>query len=80
MSDPNTPEQVIELDHVTELMVQQWREHRKARPDVPPDYAANVDHLRRQVDAWQALDDGYRAVVGARLSTLALEIPEERAQ
>ena len=67
-------------DNLTDMMLDQWAEHQGKRPDAPDDYLANVDHLRRQMDAWQATDDAHRLLIGVRLANAALrQLMDERA-
>lgn len=66
-------------DDLTDRMLDQWAEHQGKRPDAPDDYLANVDHLRRQMDAWQAKDDAYRLLIGVRMADAALrQLTDER--
>ena len=62
----------ITPDEITRAFIQEWRDHQKSRPDAPPDYLANIDHLRMQMDRWTAHDEALRLIVGNRLAELAL--------
>ncbi|QDF18495.1 hypothetical protein SEA_PUPPER_8 [Gordonia phage Pupper] len=63
----------VELDEFTSKMAGHWIAHRKAKPDIPADYAAEVDHLRSQMDYWQSLDNAWRTLLGARVTGLILD-------
>lgn len=60
------------MDRTTEMMLDEWVKHHATRPTAPEDYLANVDHLRRQMDAWQVAEDSWRLLVGLRLANAAL--------
>lgn len=59
-------------DATTEMMLAEWVKHQATKPTAPEDYLANVDHLRRQMDAWQATEDSWRLLIGMRLANAAL--------
>ena len=63
----------IRVDNTTERLIDAWREHQAKKPDAPEDYLCNVEHLRIRMDEWERQDNGYRAIIGARLSALAME-------
>lgn len=64
---------MITPDKTTAMMIDQWVEHQKTKPDAPADYLVNVDHLCRQMDAWQTREDAWRLLIGVRLAGQALD-------
>lgn len=62
----------MSADRTTEMMLEEWVKHQATKPTAPEDYLANVDHLRRRMDAWQATEDSWRLLVGVRLANAAL--------
>lgn len=38
--------------------------HMSKKPNIPPDYAAEVPHLRQEMDDWRSVMSAYRLVVG----------------
>lgn len=77
MSHKHEAERLLPIDHTTEMFLVEWRKHRASKPDIPEEFAANVDHLRRQMDTWQQEDDGFHAIVSSRLAHAALRIGED---
>lgn len=57
----------IYLDEATRRFVEMLAEHQKVKPSHPDDYAANVEWVMRERDAWQRTDDALRLIVGGRL-------------
>lgn len=60
------------MDDVTSMMLDEWAKHQITKPTEPEDYLANIDHLRRRADQWEATNDALRLIVGTRLADNAL--------
>ncbi|HQW88343.1 MAG TPA: hypothetical protein PK478_00745 [Nitrospira sp.] len=52
-----------EMGSTSDLLAE-WAIHRIRKPDTPPDYAAHIDHLRIEMDAWAAKDAALKLVIG----------------
>lgn len=63
----------MEIDQLTQDLIFEWREHHESKPNIPEDYCVHIDHLRMQMDRWQATNDALRVVIADRLANIALK-------
>ena len=62
----------IRTDAYTDQLIREYDRHLSLRPPIDPDYAANIDHLRIEMDQWRAHENALRIVLADRLITEAL--------
>lgn len=66
------------FDKVTQMMLEQWSEHRENEPkEADEEYAVHVEHLRIRRDRWESADNAWQLLVGARLAQQAIRDYEE---
>lgn len=61
------------LDRVTEMMLEQWADHRAGEPPDAEEYDVHVEHLARRRNEWERENSAWYLLIGTRLARQAIE-------